>query len=81
MRAALLTLTMVELLALTHSVSETFNCFDTPSEGRRCACIGVRQCDEMLKSGDCKSDPRCDNGELGAIVCSCKAVRTSNTTR
>jgi hypothetical protein len=51
--------------------------FDTPSEGRRCACIGVRQCDEMLKSGDCKSDPRCDNGELGAIVCSCKAVRTS----
>ena len=56
------------------SYAGDFSCFDTPDNGRRCACVGSGECDEMLKSGDCKSKPHCDDGELGPIICSCKAA-------
>jgi hypothetical protein len=81
MRLALLTLLMVQVLLLTHSAGATFNRFDTPGQGRRCACIGSNDCSEMRKSGNCKSSPECDNGELGAIICSCRAARDSRTNR
>jgi hypothetical protein len=79
MRIALLLLTILETLFLTRSAGATFNCFDTPGQGRKCACIGSNDCSEMRKSGNCKSSPECDNSELGAIICSCKAERTSRT--
>ena len=44
-----------------------FNCFATPGEGVRCACIGLNDCSEMKNSDSCKSDPECDKNELGAI--------------
>jgi hypothetical protein len=75
MRTAALALALLEALALTHPAQAAFKCFDTPGNGHRCACVGPGECGEMLKSGDCKSKPRCDNGELGPIICSCKAAR------
>ncbi len=77
MRTALLTLTLLAALALAKPARAAFSYFDTPDDGRRCACVGSGECDEMLKSGDCQSVPRCDKGELGSIVCSCKATRAS----
>ncbi len=74
MRTALLTLALLEAFALTHRAQASFSCFDTPDSGRRCACVGSGECDELLKSGDCRSKARCDNGELGPIICSCKAA-------
>jgi len=53
--------------------------FETPGEGRRCACIGAGNCSEMKNSDSCASGPECDKSELGAIICSCKAARTSRT--
>ena len=80
MREALLILTIVAALFLAHSNAwATFNCFETPQGERRCACIGADDCSEMQKSDGCKSGPECDNSQLGAIICSCKAVRTSRT--
>jgi hypothetical protein len=78
MRVALLvlTLTMASLAGSLSAVAE-FNCFGTPGKGARCACVGANDCSEMKKSGSCKSDAACDKGELGAIICSCKAARTS----
>jgi hypothetical protein len=67
-------------LALAPSAEAAFRCFDTPDSGRRCACMGAAECGEMLKSGDCKSTPRCDKGELGPIICSCKASRAAKAT-
>jgi hypothetical protein len=29
----------------------------------------------MRKSDNCKSDLQCDNGQLGAVICSCEAGR------
>ena len=77
MRAAVLTLTIVSMVFLAHSHAWAFDCFETPEGKRRCACIGADDCSEMRQSGSCKSDPECDHAELGAIVCSCPAVRTS----
>ena len=76
MRAAVLTLTIVAALFLAHSHAWAFDCFETPEGKRRGACIGAKDCSEMRQSGGCKSDPECDHGELGAVVCSCTAVRT-----
>ena len=74
MRAALLVLTLtMASLEVSVSAQAEFNCFQTPGEGVRCACIGTTDCSEMKNSGSCKSEPMCDKGELGAIICSCKA--------
>ena len=80
MRVALpvLALTAASLVGSLDAGAE-FNCFETPGEGVRCACIGASDCGEMKNSDSCKSDPECDKSELGAIICSCKAVRTSRT--
>ena len=76
MRIALLILTlMIASLAGSMGAGAEFNCFRTPGEGIRCACIGASDCSEMRNSGSCKSEAECDKGELGAIVCSCKALQ------
>ena len=31
------------------------------------------------KADSCKSDPTCDHSELGVLICSCRAARTSRT--
>ena len=78
MRAALLVLILMSApLAGSMGAGAEFTCFQTPGEGVRCACIGVNDCSEMKNSDSCKSDPECDKGELGAIICSCKAARTA----
>jgi hypothetical protein len=78
MRVALLVLTLaVASLVGSLDAEAEFNCFATPGEGVRCACIGLNDCSEMKNSDSCKSDPECDKGELGAIICSCKAARTA----
>jgi hypothetical protein len=76
MRFALLIVTFT-LASLTWSwnARAAFNCFETPGEGSRCACIGANDCTEMKSSGSCKSEVECDKGDLGAIICSCKAHR------
>jgi hypothetical protein len=80
MRAALLVLTLtMASLALGVRARAEFNCFQTP--GVRCACIGRIDCSEMKNSGRCKSDAECDKGELGAVICSCKAARISSYPR
>jgi hypothetical protein len=58
-----------------------FNCFETPEGKRRCACIGSVDCSELQKSDSCQSSLECDNRQLGAMICSCKAARTSPTGR
>jgi hypothetical protein len=74
MRLALLLLAIaIASLARSGAVRAEFNCFQTPGEGIRCACIGASDCAEMTSSGSCKSEAACDMGELGAIICSCKA--------
>ena len=78
MRATLLTLTIVTAMFPPRSFAqENFNCFDTAEGGHRCACVGVATCSEMKQSGNCKSDPVCDQGQLGVVVCSCNAGRAS----
>jgi hypothetical protein len=79
MRRALLRLLIVPVLLLTPSAGAAFGCFDTPGQGRKCACIGENDCDGMEQSGSCKSNPDCDKSELGALVCSCKAARGART--
>jgi hypothetical protein len=77
MRVALVVLTAtLALLAGSMGAGAEFNCFQTPGEGIRCASIGASDCGEMKNSGTCKSEAECDKGELGAIICSCKAART-----
>ncbi len=82
MRVALLvvTVTLASLLGSLDAGAE-FNCFQTPGEGIRCACIGASDCGEMKSSGSCKSEAECDKGELGAVICSCKAARISSYPR
>ena len=75
MRLALLVLALaVASLAGSMGAGAEFKCFQTPDEGIRCACIGASDCGEMKNSGNCKSEAVCDKGELGAIICSCKAA-------
>jgi hypothetical protein len=78
MRVALLVLTLtMASLAGSLGAGAEFNCFETPGEGVRCACIGASDCSEMRNSGSCKSVAECDKGELGATICSCAAARSS----
>jgi hypothetical protein len=78
MRLALLVLALaVASLAGIVGAGAEFNCFKTPGEGTRCACIGASDCSQMKNSGSCKSEAECDKGELGAIICSCKAARAN----
>ena len=80
MRIALLILTlMIASLAGSMGAGAEFNCFQTPGEGIRCACIGASDCSEMRNSGSCKSEAECDKGELGAVICSSKAARISSS--
>jgi hypothetical protein len=80
MRPTLLIVTIIVALIPPHSFArENFNCFDTPNGEHKCACIGVAACSEMQQSGNCKSDPICDQDQLGAVICSCNAGRTSRT--
>ena len=82
MRAALLVLTLtMASLAVSVGARAEFNCFQTPGEGVRCACIGTTDCGEMKNSGRCNSEAECDKGELGAVICSCKAARISSYPR
>jgi hypothetical protein len=81
MRATLLILTVILTLISSRSFAlESFNCFDTPNGEHKCACIGVAGCKEMQQSGNCKSELVCDQDQLGAIICSCNAGRTSRPT-
>jgi hypothetical protein len=78
MRATLLRLTIVMAVLPPRSFArENFNCFDTPEGQHRCACIGMAGCSEMKSSGNCNSDPVCDQDQLGAVVCSSNAGRYS----
>ena len=80
MRAALLTVAIAAAILLALSKAQaTFDCFETSQRERRCACTGGRNCIELQKSGSCKSGFKCDDSELGATICSCKAVKTSGT--
>ena len=77
MRVALLVLTLaVASLVGSLDAWAAFNCFETPGEGRRCACVGTGNCSEMKNSDSCKTDPTCDHSELGVPICSCRAART-----
>jgi hypothetical protein len=77
LRAALLVLILISApLAGSMGAGAEFKCFQTPGEGIRCACIGASDCSEMKSSGTYKSEAVCDKGELGAIICSCKAARS-----
>ena len=81
MRATYLILTVILILIPSRSFAlESFNCFDTPNGEHKCACIGVAGCRELQQSGNCKSDLVCDQDQLGAIICSCNAGRTSRPT-
>ena len=78
MRLAVLILTTVaELFLVRSGASAHVDCFESYGGERRCACIGTSDCSQM-KDSDCRSDPRCDKAELGAIVCSC-AAKNSRT--
>jgi hypothetical protein len=80
MRAALLTVGIAAaILLLLSKAQATFDCFETSQRERRCACTGGRNCIELQKSGSCKSGFKCDDSELGAMICSCKAAKTSRT--
>jgi hypothetical protein len=81
MRTVLILAFAIVTLAGSGEARTAFNCFQTPGEGSRCACIGASDCGEMKSSGNCKSEARCDKGELGAIICSCKAARTPKADR
>jgi len=78
MRVALLVVILaLASLGWNWDARAEFNCFETPGEGSRCACIGANDCTEMKSSDNCKSEAECDKGELAAIICSCKAARRS----
>ena len=78
MRLALLVLALaIALLAGSGKARIEFNCFQTPGEGNRCSCIGASDCSDMKNSGSCKAEAACDKGELGAIICSCKAAHAA----
>ena len=81
MRATLLTLSIILTLIPSRSIAqENFTCFDTPNGEHRCACIGVAGCHELQQSGNCKSGLVCDQDQLGAIICTCTAGRSSRPT-
>ena len=72
----------VVLLVLTFAVVSLVGGLDAWAAFLRrpgCACIGAGSCSEMKNSDSSASGPECDKSELGAIICSCKAARTSRT--
>jgi hypothetical protein len=77
MPKALLIAALIEALAFTPQAFAAYRCFDTPGGSHRCACIGANECNDLEKSGYCKSDPQCDKAELGALICSCSARRAA----
>lgn len=82
MRMALLTVAIAAAILLALSGAHAaFDCFETSQHQLRCACTGGRDCIELQNSGRCKSGFKCDDGELGAMICSCKAVRKTSRTR
>jgi hypothetical protein len=81
MRLALLTILIVAAFGVPRADARTdFYCFVTP-EGERCACEGTESCRALDNSNSCLTDPECDDGELGIIICSCKATPASRRTR
>jgi len=81
MRLALLTIIIVAALGVPRADARTdFYCFATPV-GERCACEGDDSCRALHNSDSCVSDPECDDGELGIIICSCKATPSSRPNR
>jgi hypothetical protein len=77
MRPALLAAAIVAVLTLPAAARTDFDCFLTPQGETRCACTGVDSCQAMEASKDCVSEPDCDHGELGAVICSCTATPAS----
>ena len=68
MRVALLVVILaLASLGWNWDARAEFNCFETPGEGSRCACIGANDCTEMKNSDNCKSEAACDKGELGDL--------------
>jgi hypothetical protein len=77
MRLALLTIVIVAAFGLPAEARTDYDCFVTPQGETRCACEGDESCRAMHNSSSCISEPECDNGELGAVICSCKATPAS----
>jgi hypothetical protein len=77
MRLALLTIIVVAAFSVPAEARTDFDCFVTPQGETRCACEGDESCRAMDNSTSCVSEPECDNGELGAVICSCKATPAS----
>jgi len=81
MRLALLTIVIVAAFGVPRADARTdFYCFVTPV-GERCACEGTESCRALHNSNSCVTDPECDDGELGIIICSCKATADSGRDR
>jgi hypothetical protein len=81
MRLALLTIFIVAALGVPGADARTdFYCFVTPV-GERCACEGRESCRALDNSNSCVTDPECDDGELGIIICSCNATPASRRNR
>ena len=60
MRVALLVVILaLASLGWNWDARAEFNCFETPGEGSRCACIGANDCTEMKSSDNCKSEAAC----------------------
>jgi hypothetical protein len=77
MRPALLTIVIVAAFGLPAEARTDFDCFVTPHGETRCACEGTESCRALDNSNACVTDPECDNGELGPVICSCKATPAS----
>ena len=78
MRGARLVLAIALTIATVPlSAHAAFSCFVTARGERRCACVGGADCIDLQKSGSCKSHFKCDDSELGALICSCQASRSS----
>jgi len=76
MRLALLTIVIVAAGISRANARTDFYCFVTPV-GEGCACEGRESCRALDNSNSCVTDPECDDGELGIIICSCKAIPAS----
>jgi hypothetical protein len=81
MRLALPLLVIAAALSLPAHAGPAFECFVTPQGETRCSCVGEDSCLAMNNSKSCLSDPECDHAELGAVICSCKAVRGAGASR
>jgi hypothetical protein len=80
MRLPLLMIAIVAAGVSCAHARTDFYCFVTPV-GERCACEGTESCRALHNSNSCVTDPECDDGELGIIICSCKATADSGRDR